>query len=103
MILIDDCGNKIISHDLYINVHDPVIANERKWITANAVIFQNTGTNTAHIFKNFDIPPGAIHMIGSQTDPNRINQEIDISFTGAGTNNLQIMTLHMRIPGINDK
>jgi len=95
---ITDCfGNVLISHELYIDVQDPITENTRKLFKANVIALQNLGETTAHINKNWDIPPGKIEIFGSQTDPNIFNQEIDISFTGAGVSNLQLLFIHLRI------
>ena len=101
-VVTDKCGRQFEIYDLYTDVHNPITANTKKQIIANAVVFQNMGDSTVVINGNWTIAPGVNLPIGSQTDLNRVCQTFDIKFSGGITNRLEIMTLHLDIDGINE-
>lgn len=71
---------------------EAVTVNQSNYrIYGNAVLFQNTGTTTAVIDNSLTIPAGEARAFNTDNPFVVIAQNINIMFTGVGTNSLEIV------------
>lgn len=67
------------------------VANFR--IYGNSVLFQNTGTTTAVIDNSLTIPAGEARAFNTDNPFVVIAQNVNIMFSGVGTNNLEVILM----------